>query len=202
MKTLILHLAQVQLNSNAASCHYQAEATTYRHSGTLQHYYGKDQFAKHVEQSLVLYKGGKYAESLAALQAAYSLRKQPRLLCNMARTYRKLGDDKSALQNYRACLQQDRSLPVAQRADIEHYIDELEALLNPDTQKQKDIIGKAITAGDHTTPAPPANAAVRFGDTEASLAVASPRRRNRRAHRQVSAGSVGKLAASAVGSWQ
>ena len=117
--------------------------------------HGKDQFAKHVEQSLVLYKGGKYAESLAALQAAYSLRKQPRLLCNMARTYRKLGDDKSALQNYRACLQQDRSLPVAQRADIEHYIDELEALLNPDTQKQKEIIGKAITAGDHTTPVPP-----------------------------------------------
>ena len=76
----------------------------------------KPDFKRLIADSLQLYKAGDYPAALVALKAAYAIRPAPRLLCNMAQAYRKLGENTEALRNYQACLRDDTTLQPGGRA--------------------------------------------------------------------------------------
>jgi hypothetical protein len=78
----------------------------------------------HFESGRTLYRLGNYREALRQFTAGYELVKKPRLLINLAQTFRKLGDDASARQMIERYLAEAEPDDPA-RAQAKELLDEL-----------------------------------------------------------------------------
>lgn len=103
-------------------------------------------FDQHVKAAQRLYKEGDYARTVEELNAAYALRKEPRLLYNLGHAYSRLGDSAAALRSFEEFLKRERRVPTELRADIEHLMDVLrEKIANPAPASSPAL--PAVTAG-------------------------------------------------------
>src|SRR3954454_12788212 len=69
---------------------------------------GADDAAKakeHFKQGQSLYKEGKFREAIEELKRAYALKPIPALLLNIAQTYRKVGDNTTAIDYFKRYLE-------------------------------------------------------------------------------------------------
>jgi opacity protein-like surface antigen len=81
--------------------------------------------AQHQKEGRAFYAEGRYAEALAAFEAAYAASHEPRYLVDIAHAQRRLGNHDQALARYRAYLEAEpRS---TSRADVEAWIADTEA---------------------------------------------------------------------------
>ena len=88
----------------------------------------EETFAEHQARAQILASNDQYAEALKELTAAYTLRQSPKLLPEMAKMHRKLGNAREALSCYRRFLVAEADIDLALRAEVELQIAELQAL--------------------------------------------------------------------------
>ena len=86
----------------------------------------EEQASKHFADGRKLYNEGKYHEAISALLKAYELRPAPPILLNIARTYEKLKNKKSALKFYKEFLLKAR-MTDPNRPMVEKVVKTLQA---------------------------------------------------------------------------
>ena len=84
----------------------------------------ESEFDQQLQMAAAHYEQGRYQDSILALQNAYELQPLPRLLCNIGRAYRKLGNHRAAVAQYDLCLKSDPEIDPTYRAEVESYIAE------------------------------------------------------------------------------
>jgi hypothetical protein len=91
----------------------------------------QDPFADHYERASALYAGEAYADALKEYEAAYALRQPTRLLFDLARTHRKLGNARNALAYYQKFLAAEPEPEPAMRAEADAACAQLAQLVPP-----------------------------------------------------------------------
>lgn len=79
-------------------------------------------FRAHHARALDLYQARRYEEAIAALEAAYALRPDPRLQLNLGHACRRLGRAEEALVHYQRYRDQMPNLSAVELAAIEEYM--------------------------------------------------------------------------------
>ncbi|MCS6915988.1 MAG: tetratricopeptide repeat-containing protein, partial [Myxococcota bacterium] len=79
-------------------------------------------FREQYNRALAFYQARRYEEALAALEAAYAIRPDPRLLLNLGHACRRLGRNEEALEHYRRYQEQMPSLSPAEAAAVAEYM--------------------------------------------------------------------------------
>lgn len=79
-------------------------------------------FREQYNRALALYQARRYEEALAALEAAYAIHPDPRLLLNLGHACRRLGRNEEALEHYRRYQEQMPSLSPAEAAAVAEYM--------------------------------------------------------------------------------
>jgi tetratricopeptide (TPR) repeat protein len=93
-------------------------------------------FLQLVKRAEGLYQGGHYPEAAAALQQAYEVEANPRVLYNIARAFDQAGSLKPALEYYQKYLASDRTdAMLAQRASLS--VDRLKGLIDKQEAEAK-----------------------------------------------------------------
>jgi tetratricopeptide (TPR) repeat protein len=110
---------------------------------------------QHYQKAQKAFDLGRWDDSIAEYEAAYSFRADPSFLYNMAQAYRRKGDAKPALDLYKNYLIKVPDSP--QRADIEERIRQLQKQVDKEggTRKQVEGLTKPVTDSPPTTPPPP-----------------------------------------------
>jgi hypothetical protein len=85
------------------------------------------EFEDRYEKARQLYEGGRYADALPELEAAYKLNPLPVLHYNMGEVHRQLGHAQEALHHFEQYLQKERRLRTRLKKRIEGYMTELRA---------------------------------------------------------------------------
>jgi tetratricopeptide (TPR) repeat protein len=85
----------------------------------------------HLSRAAELYQAGSYKQAIVELQAAYAANPLPRILCNLAKAYRKDGQLKEAAEHYDLCLRTDPHLSPQERAEFGDSLAQLRRSLEP-----------------------------------------------------------------------
>lgn len=91
---------------------------------------GKDQ-AQHLAKARDLYQAGSYAAAITEMKAAYAINPLPRILCNLAKAYRKNGQLKDAADHFDLCLRTDPQLSPQERTEFSTQLEQLRSVLAP-----------------------------------------------------------------------
>jgi tetratricopeptide (TPR) repeat protein len=107
------------------------------------------------ELGMSKYRRGEYDDALMLFKQAYEIRAEPKILFNVAQTYRKQLNYGMALESYRRYLQ---TLPDAKnRVEVEGIIAELEGLVaaeaKPEVSAEPALVPAPVPS--NTVPAPP-----------------------------------------------
>jgi hypothetical protein len=86
---------------------------------------------------------GRYAAAIEDLLVAYKIQPAPRLLFNVAQSYRKLGDAPRAKQYFEQYLATETEISAEKKAQVERYIAELTA--QPALLASRQLLPKAAT---------------------------------------------------------
>lgn len=81
-------------------------------------------FEELYERALAAYQAGSYAAAIEDLLAAHKLHPEPRLLFNIAQSYRKLGDFRKAKQFFELHLERDKDISAEMKVEVERYVSE------------------------------------------------------------------------------
>jgi hypothetical protein len=107
--------------------------------------------AQHLAKARDLYQAGNYAVAITELKAAYSLNPLPRILCNLAKAYRKNGQAREAAEHFDLCLRTDPQLSPQERAEFTAQLEQLRAALEPPPPPRPD----PSSQGPQQGPSPP-----------------------------------------------
>ena len=110
----------------------------------------------HLARAAELYQAGSYKPAITELQAAYAANPLPRILCNLAKAYRKDGQIKEAAEHYDLCLRTDPHLSMQERAEFSDSLAQLRASLEPPKVEQQPA---PVPTVQPAQVAPPASAA-------------------------------------------
>lgn len=106
-------------------------------------YSPQKQAGVHLARAAELYQGGSYAGAITELRAAYALNPLPRILCNLAKAYRKNGQVKEAAEHYDLCLRTDPQLSAQERGEFTALLEQLRAQLRAAEPPSSPPIGPA-----------------------------------------------------------
>jgi tetratricopeptide (TPR) repeat protein len=99
---------------------------------------------------------GKYAEALDIYGELYAETTHPTYLRNIGRCYQNLGQPEKAISSFQEYLRQVRNLPADQRAVVDGYIREMEALKSKQEEEKKPPVVTPEDAPPPAQEAPPA----------------------------------------------
>lgn len=80
---------------------------------------------EHVSRALQAYRDEHFETAISEYRAAYSLKPDPTLWCNLGGAYRKLGQTHNAIEAFYVCLRTDAQLSPDDRAKVEKQLDDL-----------------------------------------------------------------------------
>jgi len=86
----------------------------------------KSEFSQVYERAVAAYQARRYAAAIEDLLAAYKLKALPRLLCNIAQSYRRLGELHKAKEFFKQYLEADKAIALEMKGEIERYIVEID----------------------------------------------------------------------------
>lgn len=109
----------------------------------------EQEFKRHLNKALELYKTGRFAEAIESFEQAYKLKQIPAILYNLGQAHRKLGHGQDALRYFHLYEQTNPDLSAEERTTLKLQIDGANALVKALDPRQ--------TA---TEPAPPPAASV------------------------------------------
>ncbi|MFO0574674.1 MAG: tetratricopeptide repeat protein [Polyangia bacterium] len=113
----------------------------------------------HLARAAELYQAGSYKPAIVELQAAYAANPLPRILCNLAKAYRKDGQLKEAAEHYDLCLRTDPHLSPQERAEFGDSLAQLRAALEPPRVEQRPAPVPPVSTLQAAPTAPPGTAA-------------------------------------------
>lgn len=87
--------------------------------------------AQHLAKARDLYQAGSYAAAITEMKAAYAINPLPRILCNLAKAYRKNGQLKDAADHFDLCLRTDPQLSPQERTEFATQLTQLRTVLAP-----------------------------------------------------------------------
>jgi tetratricopeptide (TPR) repeat protein len=94
--------------------------------------------AQHLAKARDLYQAGSYAAAITEMKAAYAINPLPRILCNLAKAYRKNGQLKDAAEHFDLCLRTDPQLSPQERTEFSTQLEQLRAVLAPPPLQKPD----------------------------------------------------------------
>lgn len=94
--------------------------------------------AQHLAKARGLYQAGSYAAAITEMKAAYAINPLPRILCNLAKAYRKNGQLKDAAEHFDLCLRTDPQLSPQERAEFSTQLEQLRTVLAPPPLQKPD----------------------------------------------------------------
>src|SRR5450432_2634475 len=102
-------------------------------------------------QARIHFAGGEYGEALEIYKRLYAETLHPTYLRNVGRCYQNMGEPDKAISAFREYLRKAEDLPPKQRAEIDRYILEMEALLR---QRAAGQVSAAAPAAPPAAPPP------------------------------------------------
>ena len=129
------------------------------------------------------YAAGQYKEALDLYVKLYAEKLHPTYLRNIGRCYQLLGEPDKAISSFHEYLHKAKSLTSSERAEVEGYIHDMEALKSQGGAKAPGDAQARTAPGDTrpppatattTTPTPPPAAVEPKGDGAAPVLIAQP----------------------------